>query len=292
MRWTALIVFLAIAVGTTTTIGVTCSAMGWTVQSAAWLLLVPIAMWAPAFARFVITRRIDRTFRAPFPLSHWGATGAQVVLRPLAIPLIIFASSYAIAYAAGYARWSPGGGKWTTTHQIALNLVLNLAILSVVGTSTALGEELGWRGYLQPRLDRAGVRASVVIVWLSQLAYHAPLMLGADYVDVGGFWPSVTVFALGDLPMAFIIAHEAYRARSLWPAVFLHSFHNTISQYLFPRLFAVGPGQMWLQGESGILPMLGYLAVGAVIYVRMRAGGLSWQQLADTAMANGRRNRS
>jgi membrane protease YdiL (CAAX protease family) len=52
---------------------------------------------------------------------------------------------------------------------------VNLVILGAYGTLTALGEELGWRGYLQPRLDAAGVRYSVLVVWLVQLAYHAQL---------------------------------------------------------------------------------------------------------------------
>jgi hypothetical protein len=134
--------------------------------------------------------------------------------------------------------------------------MLNLSILAVFGTFTALGEEIGWRGYLQPRLDAAGVRWSVAVVWLCQLAYHAPVIAGAGYANAGGLFTSLGLFAAGDLPTAFLWAHESYRARSLWPAVFFHSFHNTISQWLFPRLFAGGENELWL-GEGGLLPVAG-----------------------------------
>jgi CAAX protease family protein len=277
-------IYLAIAAGTTTAIALACAAMGWTVDSRAWAALGTIAMWAPALAQAVARRTVDRGFESPLPLREWGTTGAQVILRPLAFPLVVYAAAYAIASAAGIARWNPGGGRWTTPAQIAANVAANLAILGVVGTFTAAGEEIGWRGYLQPRLDAAGVRASVVIVWLCQLAYHAPVIALAGYADVGGIGASLTLFALGDLPWAFIAASESYRARSVWPAIFFHSFHNTISQWLFPKFFTVAAEQSLLRGESGVLPAIGYLVLAASLWLSMRRRGVTWQTLSRIAV--------
>jgi hypothetical protein len=81
------------------------------------------------------------------------------------------------------------------------------------------------------------------------------------------------------------MARESYRARSLWPAVFFHSFHNTISQWLFPRLFAVSDDQPWLRGEAGVLPMTGYVVLGAALFFWMRLRGPSWRALAQSATA-------
>src|SRR4030095_2273881 len=273
----AILVFTAIAVGTTTVIAIITWSMGWTVQSPAWGVLVPLAMWAPAAGRLVARRTADRDFRSTIPLRRWGTTGARVVLWPLAFPLIVYGSAYAIAWTTGLAQWNPGQGKWTTGSQIAANVVINLSILGVFGTFTAMGEEIGWRGYLQPRLDAAGLRSSLIIVWLLQLAYHLPLMLGASYVDLGDLSVSFVLFAIGDFPFTFIAARECYLARSLWPAVFFHSFHNTISQWLFPKFFTVGASQIWLQGEDGVLPMVGYAVRVLFFFVVMRRRGQSWQ---------------
>ena len=155
--------------------------------------------------------------------------------------------------------------------------------MGVFGTFTALGEEIGWRGYLQPRLDAAGVRASVAVVWLCQLAYHAPLIAGAGYADAGGLVTSLALFAAGDLPVAFLWARESYRARTVWPAVFFHSFHNTISQWLFPKFFAGGEDEFWL-GEGGLLPVAGYVVLGVAIFIWMRWRGPSWKALARHAL--------
>ena len=283
MPWRPLWVFVAIAVGANTAIAVLCAAMAWSVSSPEWAMLAPLAMWAPALARFVTRRTVDSSFTSTLPLNRWGDGGARVILRPLAIPLLVYGAAYAISWSVGSAQWSPGEGRWTTVPQILANLVINLGILGVYGTFTAMGEELGWRGYLQPRLDAAGVRASVLIVWLVQLAYHAPLIIGAGYLRSDSVASSLLLFAVGDLPVTFLIAWLAYRARSLWPAVFLHSFHNTISQWLFPKFF-IGDENQLVLGESGILPMAGYLILGLVVFVAMRRRGPSWTQLAGAAL--------
>jgi membrane protease YdiL (CAAX protease family) len=278
--WRPVLVFLGISVGTTSAVAVLCALMGWNVNSPAWAGLAPVAMWAPALGRFVARRTVDRGFAATLPLRRWGTTGTQVILRPLVFPLAVYGASYAIAWIVGFAHWSPGGGKWTTGSQIAANLVVNLSILAVFGTFTAMGEEIGWRGYLQPRLDAASVRQSVAVVWLCQLAYHAPLMAWAGYANLGGFFTGLASFAVGLFPVTFIMAREAYRAGSLWPAVFFHSFHNTISQWLFPKFFALDENQLWLRGEEGLLPTIGYVLLGLAIFLWMQWRGLSWQELS------------
>ncbi len=283
--WRPLFVFLGISVGAAMAVAVLSAAMGWSVHSPAWGVLAPIVMWAPALGRLAARRTVDRGFTSPVPLSTWGVTGAQVMLSPLALPLAVYGAAYAIAWSAGVTHWSPGGGQWTTGPQIAVNLLLNLSILGVFGTFTALGEEIGWRGYLQPRLDAAGVRGSVAVVWLCQLAYHAPLMAGAGYANAGGFSTSLALFAAGDLSVTFLWARESYRARSLWPAVLFHSFHNTISQWLFPKFFAGGDDGLWL-GEMGVLPVAGYVVVGVALFLWMRWRGQSWQALVRHAFGS------
>jgi len=274
---------MIVSAGTTTAIAVLASLKGWTVTSPVWGLLAPVAMWAPALGRFIARRTVDREFTGTLPLSRWGATGASVVLVPLAVPLFVYGTAYSVATLAGLARWSPGDGAWTSGTQIALNVIINLSLLAVIGTVTALGEEIGWRGYLQPRLDEAGVRASVVIVWLCQIVYHAPLIAGAGYASSGALVSDLARFAPADLALTFIWAAESYRAKSLWPAVFFHSFHNTVSQWLFPNFFAGGDNEFWL-GETGVLPAAVYVIVGVAFYTWMRTRGLSWRTLVGRSV--------
>jgi membrane protease YdiL (CAAX protease family) len=277
-------VLMAVAAGATTAVALVCWHKGWTVTSPQWNLLVPLAMWAPALGRLVARRTVDRYFRSVLTLQRWSVTGASVILLPLIIPLAVYGAAYAIGGVAGFVHWNPGGGRWTSVPQILANVVVNLAILGVLGTFNALGEELGWRGYLQPRLDAAGVRSSVIVLWLCQVAYHAPLMAGAGYLAEGGFGRSLVLFAVGELPVSLLLAWVAYRAGTLWPAVLLHSLHNTISQWLYPKLFESANPAL-LDGEGGVLPMAGYVVLGAVLLVWMRRRGRSWGAFARGALS-------
>src|SRR5690242_18592084 len=134
MPWRAVLLFLAIVAGTTTAVAVVCDVNGWTVSSPQWTLLVPLAMWAPAFARFVVRRTVDREFASTLTARRWGVTGAWVVLTPLLLPLAVYGAAYAIAWSGGWVHWSPGGGRWTTGSQIAVNLLVNLPLLTIFGT--------------------------------------------------------------------------------------------------------------------------------------------------------------
>ena len=281
--WRPLLIVVGISTGTTTAIAIVSALMGWTVHSPAWAALAPLAMWAPALGRFVALRTVDRGFTSTLPLHRSGLSWGQIVLWPLVVPLSVYGAAYGAAWMVGLAHWSPGGGRWTSGGQIALNVLVNISILGVFGTFTALGEELGWRGYLQPRLDAAGVRNSVAVVGLAWAAFHTPISVGAGYVDAGGLWRSFGLSLTLDLPLAFLWGFGSYRSGSLWPAVFFHSFHNTISQWLFPKFFAGGDNERWL-GEGGLLPLCGYVVVSATLYAWMRVQGRSWQALARTAL--------
>ena len=116
---------------------------------------------------------------------------------------------------------------------------------------------------------------------------HTPLIVGAGYVNSGGLLTSIALSLVLGLPLAFLFAYGSYRWATLWPAVFFHSFHNTISQWLFPKFFAGGEKEFWL-GEGGLFPLSGYVMVAVMVYVWMRSRGQSWEALAQSALESQR----
>jgi membrane protease YdiL (CAAX protease family) len=261
--WHPVVVYCLVAVGATGSVALFMASAALDMRSPVWFLLAPLAMWAPALARFVVLRTVDRNFHATLPLRNFAGVGKQAACVALALPIVVYGIAHGIGWIAGWVYWSPGGGLWTTGSRIALNVLVNVSILGTYGTLTALGEELGWRGYLQPRLDVTGVRGSFVVVGLCWSLYHAPFAL----VD----WSGTTVglgFALAkglvlDVSLSYLWARLSYSAGSLWPAVFLHSFHNGVSQWLFPKFFA-GGDESWL-GEGGVLPVAVYVVAAIAL---------------------------
>ena len=94
------------------------------------------------------------------------------MLIPLVVAVLVYGGAYLIAWLAGWVSLQPA---WPSG-DIALNLAVNIPLLVVIMGLGSIGEELGWRGYLQPRLDEAGIRYSVVWVGLMWFLFHLPIM--------------------------------------------------------------------------------------------------------------------
>src|SRR5206468_3517559 len=110
-------------------------------------------MWVPALARFIATRTVDRTWRPPFPVRPWGTPGAAIMLVPLGTVSAIHLGAYAIAAPIGVPRETP---PWAG--RVAINVAINLPLLAIIGAAGSFGEEIGWRGYLQPRIRACSAR--------------------------------------------------------------------------------------------------------------------------------------
>lgn len=93
----------------------------------------------------------------------------------------------------------------------------------------AFAEELAYRGYLQPRLAEAfgsGRVAVVVAVVVSSVLF------GVAHSEQGAI--GVLVVTLDGL----VLSAVRHRYRSVWAAVLLHGFNNTLG---FVTFFFLGP---------------------------------------------------
>src|SRR4051812_7538930 len=62
-------------------------------DSRAWVFILA-PMWIPAFARFAATHTVDRSWRAPLPLSRWGSPRIAVLLVPPGVVSGIYLGAY------------------------------------------------------------------------------------------------------------------------------------------------------------------------------------------------------
>lgn len=224
------------------------------------LLYVTGSMWSPALAAFV-TKRIFGERLGELPWKWGGARYAWLgYLIPLAYALPVyvlvwltglggFADSEFVRQTAeqfGWANLSPG---------LTLTLfVLLTATLGLVGkTSRALGEEIGWRGFLVPELSKVvGFTGVGVISGLMWAVYHFPVLLFADYNKGAPAWYSLSCFTLMVVADSVILAWLTLRSGSLWPAAIFHGSHNLFIQSIFtPLTRDTGPTK-YIIDEFGI----------------------------------------
>ncbi len=96
-------------------------------------------------------------------LGQWDPTAASALQR-------IAGSDAAAAESA--RRLAQQVGAWLPVVAVAQGLVAGVAITSIA----TFGEEFGWRGYLQMRLERFGVLRSCLLTGLIWGVWHVPII--------------------------------------------------------------------------------------------------------------------
>ena len=127
--------------------------------------------------------------------------------------------------------------NWSLMSFVTL-FILITATLGLVGTlSRALGEEIGWRGFLVPELAKVvGFPGIALISGAMWAIYHYPVLIFADYNAGTPLWYSLTCFTLMVIATSFIMAWITLRSNSLWPAAILHAAHNLFIQQILTPL--------------------------------------------------------
>ncbi len=183
----------------------------------------------------------------------------------LALPGAVLAVGYLAAWFVGAARLelhdSPFAfGGWTLVMVVAMSL-------------GAIGEEMGWRAFLLPRLARHGrVRAGLATGLLWAL-WHAPVIYVAGAYAAGAGGAYMIPFTATIVAMSFIANELRLASGSVWPAVVFHGAHNGI-WFQLQGLVAAGSAAT-LGGESGLVPMTLYGLLAVWIVLRRPAWGIA-----------------
>ncbi len=214
------------------------------------LFYVTGSMWSPALAAFLTKTFFGESIRD----LNWGWGNAKYIWLGYLIPIAYALPIYLVVWLGGWGGFADAEFVRQTAQNfgwqnfspfLTLTLfVLFTATLGLVGkTSRALGEEIGWRGFLVPELSKVvGFGGIGLISGLMWAAYHFPILIFADYNAGTPVWFGLTCFSLGVIAESFILAWLTLRSRSLWPAAILHGSHNLwIQSILTPLTRETGP---------------------------------------------------
>ncbi|MFF9581146.1 CPBP family intramembrane glutamic endopeptidase [Streptomyces achromogenes] len=226
---------------------------------------IAAAMLAPALAAVLVVRLVERGCRVRDTLAlrwpgPWGRT-LRSCLMAFAVPCGLTAAALALGTLAG--RYPFGGVHWSGLGGWAAGAVLGM----LVWLPLFFGEELGWQGYLFPRLAGDGGRRSLVRAYAATgtafALWHLPtLLMGGQYP--GRPWyvsvPAMLVSCVLILP---VFTWLRLRSGSVVPAVVGHAFVSSISvgmvkEFADPTA-ALDPLHMGMAGWPG------WIATGAFV---------------------------
>lgn len=204
--------------------------------------------------------------RDGYSKAGWSELGLRRIgwrVLPLTFggPLLILAISYGIVWATGVAQVQLPGGFSV--------LLLNAAMNFGVALIFCLGEEIGWRGYLLPKLMSFGTTAALLVTGFLQGLWHLPFILfTVFYHGDGNVWIVVPLFIATMTVAGVFFGYLRLAGNSTWTAAIAHAAFNAYWNVFAAITVASSPLAFeYLAGESGLLTLLG-TAIAAAVLVR------------------------
>lgn len=155
--------------------------------------------------------------------------------------------------------------------ELPIELFLISQVVNVVLASwffnllPALGEEVGWRGWLTPQLLPLGVVPTIVITGVIWGGWHTPLLLlGHNYPQLPG-WLSVIFMIVFCTLIGAVLAWLTIRTNSVWPAALGHSTINATAA--LPLLFSASP--TYSSEHVGIAGTTGWVVTAVIVGVML-----------------------
>jgi uncharacterized protein len=224
------------------------------------LLVVTLLMWCPALAAFASCK----FFRIDIATLGWKWRPARYEIWGYLVPIfyslpvylaawLIFTGSFSFSEFTAQSSVVFGFPHWSNTGAVLLALPVT-ATIGMVGTiSRALGEEIGWRGFLLPRLvGRLGFTGGCFASGCIWAVWHYPLILSGSYTSGQKVVYPLVCFTLMVIASAYVLGWFRLKSKSLWPAAMLHASHNLFIQQIFARMTRPTGKVLYLTTEFGV----------------------------------------
>lgn len=223
-------------------------------------------MWSPGISALITMKLLKRNIS---DLGwKWGKTKYQIwsYLIPLLYAFVAYLAIWVFGWGGFYDKEfvnnlteSFGLGPIGSGFTIIIYFILLGVFGTIRSTASALGEEIGWRGFLVPELyKKYGFTKTSLISGFIWGIWHLPILLFADYNSGTPSWYAMSCFIILIVSMSFIYTWFRIKSGSLWTAVILHASHNLFIQGFFtPMTQDTGNTAYYIDEFGIVLPIVG-----------------------------------
>lgn len=211
-----------------------CDMFGIFQNEAGFQLVTFFAMFTPAIGS-LLTRLVTKEGMANSMLRLNLKGNGKYYLMAIAVPIIYTAIETVLNSAVLGAKFDPNAVFELTgisavgyTAAVFFNIAMSIALFPIF-----LGEELGWRGYLFPKLKTVMNRpAAYIVCGIIWGVWHTPAIIdglnfGKDYV--GYPYMGVLLMCLFCIGTGIIFTWLTEKTNSVYPAAFAHAVNNNVA---------------------------------------------------------------
>lgn len=238
--------------------------------------------WLASIAARLITREgwIDLNLRPNFKRGWRFYLAAWLLpLAAAAVGALLFYSLYPESFdpslSALQALTAGTSAAGINPWLLFVSAAINIMLISVpINSVASLGEELGWRGYLLPKLadrfqpDPIGIHKAALITGLVHGVWHWPLLFLSMSIMPGVTYLTPLIYLTFTCSLSVLLSWVTLRSGSVWPAALGHGAANAASA--LPNFLLKGaPVALIGPDPAGVLGGIGYTLL-ALILLRSR----------------------
>lgn len=219
-------------------------------------------MWVPALSSIVTQLMYNKTVKG----LGWKLGNAKYLLMSALIPLMACLVVYGSVWITKIGGVSLNRLTQVYHRPIGTVMVIISTVLFLFNLFAALGEEIGWRGFLTAELlkNYSYVKTSVICAFI-WFAWHCPMVILSGYHAKGTpMWYNLIVLVICTTAFTFITVWIKVKSGSLWTAAVFHACHNMLSQQVFDVITIDYGKTKYITSEFGVGLALFYVICAVV----------------------------
>ncbi|PWH12459.1 MAG: CPBP family intramembrane metalloprotease domain-containing protein [Anaerolineae bacterium] len=258
--------------------------------------LFALAMWGPGIAAIIVTLFIARQPFSSLRLNTLGPKRYYFWAWFLAPLIAVLTLGATILLGTGtfdptlsairqmMAQTPPTQTLPSTETLLLLQSIFTLTLAPFINLVFALGEELGWRGFLLPKLLPLGEWKALLLSGAIWGFWHAPAIALHGHNFPQHPYLGVLVMMIGCILLGIIFGWLYLKTRSPWAPALAHGAFNAIAP---AAILFLHPEELDTALGGNPLGLAGWVAMTVIILALFALRQLGWQTSQQSVSAAG-----
>jgi len=215
-------------------------------------------------------------FKGKIRSLGWRLGKARFLVYAFFLPILVSLIGYGLVWLTDYSDFTTRevvNYRWAKMIGFDLPAPFIVGVLSKSIIATLLtilvvfGEEVGWSGFLTPKLRKLfPIPVTSLIVGVYWAVWHFPAIIGGFYGYGTPLWIALPGFTLVLVGASLIRTVLVEKSKSFWGGVILHASHNVILMGMFLEMSVKKEYTNYFVSETGLFLGVIYILIALVFW--------------------------